>query len=403
MGEELYALVGETLSRISVNGTATTVGTVPGDERVRMQTNGTDLVIVRPDAYTGYACDGTTTAQITDPVFTGFGAADVGFLDGYLMFRVPNSARFFNSGINALTFNALDIATAEAAPDNLNGLLVNRREIFLPGTQSSEIWYDAANEVGSPFSRSPDGFLSYGIAGPAAMGIQDDAIFWLSNDKTIRLLTGSTPQKVSQFGIDSLLQSLSQLEDCYCVPYSMEGHSFIAFNFQFSGRTLVFDVTTGEWHERESLGYGAWRASCAVNWYGKQLIGDLRSGKIGYLDQDTFEEFGEPQKCSWQYQPIYAERSDISLRRLELAFNPGHGTTTGQGESPLATLYKSRNGGETFTAMPMRSLGRRGKYETRAVWWNLGMARDFVLRMEITDPVPVFATDTVIEAEGARI
>src|SRR5690606_21015392 len=102
------------------------------------------------------SCDGSTTAQITDPVFLGFTAADVAFLDGYFIFRIPNSQRFFNSGLNALTFNALDVATAEGAPDNLNGLMVNLRNIFLPGTLSSEIWYDAANDVGSPFSRAPD-------------------------------------------------------------------------------------------------------------------------------------------------------------------------------------------------------------------------------------------------------
>jgi hypothetical protein len=402
MGDDLYALVGETLHRIDNAGSATDVGTVPGSERVRMATNGTVVVIVRPTEHTGYSCDGATTSQITDPVFLGWGAADVAYLDGYLIFRVPDSQLFFNSGLNALTFNALDVASAEAAPDNLNGLLVDHREIFLPGTLTSELWYDAANETGSPFARSPDGFLSYGLAASAGLGSQDNSIFWLANDKTIRRLASNVPQKVSQSGIESVLESLSQLSDCYTLSYTIDGHVFIAFSFQFAGRTLVYDCSTGEWHERESLGYGAWRPSCIVNWFGRQLVGDLRSGKIGYLDTTVFTEFGEPQVCSWQYMPIYAERNRISLRRFELAYNPGHGTTTGQGSNPLVTLFKSKDGGETFTAMPTKSLGVRGNYTARVVYWNLGMARDFVLRLQMSDPVPVFATDTVIEAEGAR-
>ncbi len=403
MGDDLYALVGATLSRITNNGTTTTVGTIPGDERVRMQTNGTVLVIVRPTAYTGYSCDGTNTAQITDPVFLGFTAADVAFLDGYFIFRIPNSQRFFNSGLNALTFNALDVATAEAAPDNLNGLLVNLRNIFLPGALSSEVWYDAANDVGSPFSRAPDGFLSFGLAASAGLGILDSLTVWLANDKTIRRLSGVAPEKISQFGIDALIQSFGVIDDCYCVPYTFEGHVFMAFTFPFEGRTIVIDASTGEWHERESLGYGAWRASCIVNWFGRQLVGDLRSGKIGYLDQNTFEEFGEPQKCAWTYPGIYAERATVSHRRFELAYNPGHGLTVGQGSNPLLTLLKSDDGGETFRAMPTRTLGARGKYLTRVVYWNLGCSKDRVYRVEVTDPYPVFVTDTVIEAQGARI
>lgn len=45
LGDTLFALVGETLSSIAANGTATTIGTVPGSERVRFAANTDDLVI----------------------------------------------------------------------------------------------------------------------------------------------------------------------------------------------------------------------------------------------------------------------------------------------------------------------------------------------------------------------
>lgn len=403
MGGTLYVLSGNDLYAIDSSGDETQVtGSVPGAERVRMSNNGADLVIVRPFDNTGYSSDGSTVAQIEDSTFLGWGAADVDFLDGYLVFRRPNSAQFFNSGLNALTFNALDIATAEGAPDNLVGLIVDHRELFLPGERSSEIWWNAGNPSGSPFSRSPSGFLELGLAAPYGMGKQDNSVIWLASDKTFRRLNGSTPMRVSQHGIEAILQRMAVTSDCYALPISLEGHLQIAFTFPSAGRTLVYDATTKLWHERESLGYGRWRPNCIVSVYGHQIVGDSESGQIGILDPDTHEEWGEPQRVSWTYQPVYAERNRVSHLRFELGFNAGHGVTVGQGQHPLATLKVSDDTGQTWRALPTRSLGELGQYRQRAVWHRLGSARERVYQVEITDPVPLFVTDTQLDAEGAR-
>lgn len=400
----LYALSGSDLYSIASNGTKTQVtGSVSGSERVRIANNGSSLVIVRPFDNSGYSSAGSTVAAIDDSTFTGWGAADVDIIDGYFVFRRPDSNQFFNSGLNAVTFNALDFASADGSPDNLVGLIVDHREIFLVGSATSELWYDAARTTGSPFARSPNGFMEIGCGASYSLGKQAGSVFWLANDKTFRGLQGANAEKVSQFGIDAMVERLSKTDDCFALPYTLEGHRQIAFTFPFAGRTVVYDADVGEWHDRESLGYGRWRANCIVEAYGMQLVGDSESGKIGILDPDTHEEFGEPQRVEFTYAPIYAERNRFSHRRFELVLNTGHGVTTGQGQNPLATLKVSDDGGETFRTLPTRSLGEIGKYKTRAQWWNLGSARERVCKIEITDPVPLYITDTQIEADGARL
>ena len=115
--DELYALVGGTLSKISANHVVTTVtGDVPGAERVTMTDNGDNIVLWRPFNDTLYESDGATVAQITDPIVTDEGAASPVFLDGYIVFRVPETDQFRNTGINALTLDGLDVASAEGAP-----------------------------------------------------------------------------------------------------------------------------------------------------------------------------------------------------------------------------------------------------------------------------------------------
>ena len=405
MGSTLYALSGESLYPINTAGTvgSALTGSVPGSERVRLANNGSDIVIVRPTDGAGYESDGSSVSQITDPTYVGWLAADVDFIDGYFVFRRPDSQMIFNSGLNAVTFNALDFISAEGAPDNANGLIVDHREIFVTGERTSELLYNAANASGSPFSRTPNGLLEIGSAAPYSLGKQDNGVFWLASDRTVRRLNGATPTRVSQHGVESVIQRMSTVSDCFALPYSQEGHLFIAFTFPMEGRTFVYDATVGEWHERESLGYNRWRANCITQFNGQWVVGDSESGKIGILDPDTHEEWGEPQRVEFTYQSVYAERRRASHHRFELVINAGSGITSGQGSNPLATLKISDDGGSTFRALPTRSLGAIGARDTRAVWHRLGSSRDRVYRVEITDPVPLFAVDTQLEVTGGRL
>jgi hypothetical protein len=404
MADVLYAVIGTNLYSVDSTGAATDIGDITGTERVVMADNGNDLIIVRPDAPTfAYHYDGATTAQITDPVFLGFGGAiAVGFIDGYFVFLPPDSNQVFNSGLNAVTFNALDVFTAEGASGSIIGMLIDHREIILTKHLTTEIWYDAANATGSPFSRSPDGLMDMGSSAGDSLNSQDNSPFWLANDKTIRRLDSATPQKVSQFGIDSEIQRLSQVEDAFSLSYEIDGHLFLAFTFAFSGRTYVFDCATNEWHNRESYQLGRWRGNCTAKAYGYQLVGDSITGRIGIIDPDTFYEWDDPQVLEFQYQPIYGEGNRISINRFELVTNTGNSPLTGQGSQPLVTLFLSYDGGNTFTAMPMRSLGETGQYTERVVWWQCGSGYEIVPKIQISDPVPVFSTDTQIEARGGR-
>jgi hypothetical protein len=50
-------------------------------------------------------------------------------------------------------------------------------------------------------------------------------------------------------------------------------------------------------------------------------------------------------------------------------------------------LSWSKDGGRTFGSEAWTTLGAQGKYQNRAVWRLLGLARDMVFRLKVTDPV----------------
>lgn len=417
LGTLPYVVIGSTLSQIAENGDLDDISgdAIDGSGLVSMAANQSGIVVV-VDPETGYAyatnsSNPTAIARITDPVFLGFGGVgDVIFIDGYFLFRVKGSARFFHSDLNALTFNALNVATAEGAPDDLVGMIANLRTAVLPGETSMEIWYNASNEVGSAFSRSPDGFIEIGCAARASIANQDNSVFWLANDRTFRKLTGVTPEKISNYGIDAIVTRMSVIEDCFAVPFTQEGHLFVAWTFPFEGRTLVYDCSTTLWSERDSsqtdsgATTGIWAASCVLMAYGKQLVGSYLLGEVGYFDSTLMTEFEDenPMRISWTYEAVYDQGARLTHNRLEVITNVGAGLSSGQGSNPLMTLFVSNDGGETFTAKPLRSMGAQGKYQTRMVWWKLGQSRNRVYRIAVTDPVPVFALDTLVDVGPGR-
>lgn len=407
MGGLLYVCAGDQVFSITRAGVVTALAgdAITGNGPVRMLNNGTNIVIVPGDG-NGFSSDGATVSQIVDATFTGWGALDAAYIEGYFVFLRPDTADFFNPDVDSLTFNGLKITAANSAPDNLIGIAACRGELMLAGTESFERWYDAGLTPGSPFSRSPGGAHGIGCAAGRSLAVQEDLTFMLANDKTFRRFGGSWEQ-ISHPGIDAIMQGMGQVSDAYTLTFSHGGHHFVAWTFPNGGRTVVVDVTTGEWHERESridtVSIGRWRPAFIAQVWGEQIVGDSQSGKLGILDPDVFEEWGEPQVMSWTYPNVYAPGNGVSHRELEIGIAAGRATPTGQGANPLLTLHVSDDGGNTFRARPVREIGKIGEYRRRVRYFNLGSSRGRVYRCDVSDPVPVMVLDTQLTADGARI
>ena len=394
MAGVLYAVVGQTLYSVSSAGTATSIGTIAGSNPCWMVDNGSQLVIGQ-DGGTWYVYDGTLTA-ISDADFTSRGARAAAFIDNYIAFVEPVSGRWFISDLaDAEAYDSLDFATAEGAPDRLLTLAVDHREVVLFGETSTELWYNAG-ATGFPFERSPSGFIELGALAVHGHCKADNSIFWLASDYTVRRLSGSTPQRVSQHGFEERLRGYSTVADCEAYSYTFNGHICAVFRFPTAGETWVFDITTNEWHERQTYGSGGWNISGVSDCYGKLLVQNATTGAIGSLSNTTYTEFGATQRAEWTYQNIYGENQRIPHSCLEIVCETGVGLVTGQGSDPQLTLERSDDGGRTWTTMPTRTIGAQGEYQTRVRWPRLGMPRDRVYRAAISDPIQLSVTDTIL-------
>lgn len=67
--------------------------------------------------------------------------------------------------------------------------------------------------------------------------------------------------------------------------------------------------------------------------------------------------------------------------------------------NPEVILQVSRDGGFTFGSEEARSLGRSGEFKNMVFWDRLGVARNAVFRIVISDPVKVVIENAVIDKE----
>ena len=379
----LFVVSGTSLYKVTPAGVVSSIGTIPGSDRVFMASNGEDCVIVAGGV--GYVADTAVTA-ISDADFLARTPGAVDFLDSYLVFVESGTGRFFSSNLlDASAYDSLYFATAEAFPDRLVTLVVDHRQILLLGEFTSELWYNAGLTA-FPFERVPGGVIELGCVAEHGVTRQDNSIFWLANDKTVRRLDGQTPLRVSQHGMEKALKGYSDLTDCQAFSYSLEGHLCVVFRFPTAGATWVFDITMGEWHERESWPGGSWDVCKTVEVGGVVYALHAETGAVGILNPDSAEEWGNYLRPEWTYQPIYQEGQRLFHSQFEMGMTPA---VTDSVAEPHITLEYSDDGGRTFTTAPTRSMGAVGQYKTRVVWHRLGSGRDRVYRASVSDPIPM--------------
>jgi hypothetical protein len=407
----LYAVIGPTLYSVDQSGILTNIGSgIPGTSFVRMTDNTQCLVILVPNTtycytYCPFQSTQPTFQAITSAVFLKFGAIDCKFLDSYIVFLAIGGRLFYNddgqiiSGSNQITFTTNATFPREFGTDLFIGIGVDHREITNFGLWTSEGYLNVGNPVGTPFSTSPQSFIELGCHPDAAYSIalQDQTLFWVANDRTVRKKNGQTPARISNSGIEAILEH-ANLKGSYALTPNIAGHNLWVYVIPQAFRTIVYDCLTSEWFEIESYNLGYWRALCYNNAYGRQFVGDSQGQGIGYLDTSVFTEFTQTMVATFTTQPVYKDHNRIVHRRLEVIMSSGQGGNSGA----KLSLYVSDDSGNTFRGFPLRNLGSTGSYWVRAIWFNLGQSRNRVYKLSTSDPTPTFTVNITMDVEQSK-
>lgn len=370
MNDVLYAVAGSNLYSVDSLGVSTSLGAVGGTGAVRIADNGAELAIAAGGV--GYVYSG---GAVTTPLT--YDVSDVGYVDGYFIWTVLDSDQYFISALDdGLTYDAADIAVAEGSPDDIIGIIVDHRDVFLIGAQTIEIVYNSGN-ADFPFERQGNAFIERGTFDRNSIAKLDNSVFFVGDDRVAYRLDGYQPVRISSHAMEFYL---ADTDYAAAYTYDQEGHKF--YCLRTASGTLCYDIATGLWHMRQTAG-GNWRVTCTARAYSMTLMG-ATGGKIYRPDLDTFTDDGDTIAVDMYLPTIEADRSQLTMYAFEViaAMGVGNANVT----NPQIMLRYSDNGGHSWSNEMWRTLGAVGEYRTRAVWRNLGRFRQRQIWLRITDP-----------------
>jgi hypothetical protein len=247
-----------------------------------------------------------------------------------------------------------------------------------------EAWRDTGN---ADFAYEPLTWKPRGLKAAHAVVDSDNTLMFPGNDDNIYRLNGYDPVVISTHEVARLVQNDASGESIHGFNFERDGHAFASWTG--TTWTRVYDSATKVWHSRKSYGYDRWRANHSAKAFGKTLVGDRLSGKIFYLDKDTFTEDSETMVWQVTSPPMHAFPHGGIVDALHLDLATGYGTLSGSGSDPKVMLETSTDGGNTFTQYRELELGAVGRYAARVTARRLGRfgPKGMVFRVSISDPV----------------
>ncbi|HEY7823647.1 MAG TPA: packaged DNA stabilization protein [Acidimicrobiia bacterium] len=372
--EVLYAFVGENVYRIESGGESESIGTIAGMGRVRVASNGNQMLVIAgvPSAYVATNTD--VTAVTDEDLETSI---DVTFLNGRHVLVNANSGRFqWSDLLDAFAYDPLNFATAESEPDDAIAILSDARLLYIGGRRTIETWFDD----GSGFSRTPQGVATKGVRARNTFIMHDNAPTFLGDDGPIyKLVDGYNVQRISTNAVDQAIQSYTDIENAFAFTYFEAGHDYYVITFPGQA-TWVYDANTQAWHTRKSYGVDDWDVVDVARAYNRNL-GLTRNGDVVELSSSVYQEAGQQIERIRVLPPFSFEGKRFAVYRFELECETGANDSTTELTMEMAL---SQDRGRTFGNWKTALIGRQGDYKTRVFWTQLGSFRDVVVKLRQT-------------------
>lgn len=320
---------------------------------------------------------------------------DIAYINGWFLY-VFEGEQFGWSRVNdGDNLNALDFASAEYSPDGLVGLLVEREQVSLFGSETVESWVNTG-DADAPFERRPGASFETGLIGPLAKCVADNSFVWVGadgiiyrmNDAPAGISTPSEEEAIARCEEAGLAGEISLW------TFTWRGHPFIILDIPGEG-SFAYDSRTGLWGEVGSWGLPLYRGFAHMKANGVQIIADRYAPRLLKLDAAAnLDPDGTPVEYLATAHIRKIARNE-TISSVLLLGTKGLGANAQA--SPTVKLRTSIDGGETWGTAQERPLGAIGQRSAQAKWTKLGKVKDdgMVLEFSITDPVTDLRLDGV--------
>ena len=404
-GQYLVAVAGSIVYKIDLTMTATIIGTLAtGSGQVSISDNVTTSAgltayfVDGPSRYTWVAGTNTfTELSASDGPWTGASVVDV--VDNYNIYNQPDTQNWACTNLGSSLSTQALYGKKDGSPDNLVTLIVDRRQVYLLGEVTTEVWTDVGNTITGittfPFARVPGTSMQSGCAAQFSVARFADSFVFVAKDtrgnSTIESIVGYSFKKLSTHAVEQTLVN-QIISDAIAYTYQIEGHEMYVVTFPSigNGLTWVYDLSTNAWHKWLAFSDGQYyrhRSNCGAYFNNMYLVGDYQNGKIYSIENAVYTENNAPIRRLRRAVHLVVDLQRYYFDEFQIQFQPGVGLVTGQGSDPQAMLRWSNDGGSTWSSEHWTTIGQIGKYKNRAIWRRLGYARDRIFEVSMTDPV----------------
>lgn len=383
--DRLFVVAGARIYEVYENGSSFEWGKINSSRgRVGMASLLGIIVIGDGSGYYALDLDAGTVTAITDAPRGRWCI----FFNQRMLYQGENGEVQYSALVDPLTIEGS--FTAESLPDEISKLIATEDMIWIPGPDGSEVWYDSGDET-TPFQRVQGSVIYTGTQHPNTVLQLDNSIWMVGKNKQgegiVWRSSGFNFIRVSTASVERFCEASSEIT---AFSYEEQGETFYCLNSELG--SWAFGIRSGEWHERAWLNPNTGvqerqRPEFHAYVYGQHMAGDYETGKIYRQGLDLHSDAGDEIRRTRVTQKLSFNGRSVILDELWLDFATGIGLDgTGQGTDPKVMLRVSGDGvsfGPELTA----ELGAVGEYETQVRFFGLGLGRDWVFEISVSDPV----------------
>lgn len=408
-----FAVLADTFGEISSNGTFTPYGTVDMDSRPATISSsgdiGNELLITAGGAVFIFDLLANTLTRVPN-----LSAIAGGHMDGFFIILTDDSRIQISAYADGLTWDPTQFRVRAIGSDKWIAMVIAHREIWLFGTKTLEVWYNAGT---SPFPFAPiqGAYHPEGIAARSSAKEFSSGVIWLgSNDNgqgVVMHATQYTPKRVSNHAVENAIQGYVRagyaIDNAIGSVHEDNGHVFYCLTFPSPDATWVLDNTTGMWHERgkweqNQNKFTIWRPTFHTQAFGRHLACDLRSGNILRFSSDIYTEADGSEILRIRRTPyVQAAGKNVRFHELRIDVETGLGLQSGQGRDPQMMMRYSNDGAKTWQNKRRLPAGAVGEYSKEISFHKLGASRRRVFEISVSDPIPWRIIGAYIRAAAA--
>jgi hypothetical protein len=341
-GEQiLIAVSGANVYSVNTSMVATLIGTLASvsgqvsiSDNITTNNGLTAYIVDGGNRYTWIAATNTfATLSSADGPWQGANVTDQ--VDNYFLYNEPGTQNWACSNLGTASSSLALYGTADGSSDLLVSLIVDRRQVYLLGETTTEVWTDVGNVIAGittfPFQRVPGTSSQSGINARFSLARFGDSFVCVAKDTrgngTIEMMQGYTWVRISTHAVEqSLIDQYTA--DAIAYTYQIEGHEMYVVTFPSVNLTWVYDLSTKSWHKWLAFAsgvYGRHRSNCGAFFANTYIVGDYENGKLYSIQNDVYTEDGATIRRLRRAPHLVADFQRQYFDELQIQFQPGVG------------------------------------------------------------------------------